>query len=564
MKKGHIFSVAIIGIFFTNLLLALPEINPYLAQSYNNQTHWNCAATDSTKLSGPKGWYEVTPDSWDIIPNDTFGITIVNDTVADIPIYWFWSGFSLIKFKVDGAKLAEIDRVEIPVELSDYTFVSPKDRIIQANNVESYLKAGDEKGLLEYMKRQPNRLLKSVEDQGGYGAVYTIMTKDDAIIAASHNKIYKFIQLNPKDPMSKMKIDSQVAIPEKWLNAKKMKAFPIPGGEGRDGVLGMNMTYNGYIVLNTMSGNIITLSSDTLELKDKYSVKGKKELFFNSISTGPEANNGAVYTASTEKMYRFVVDAKGKIHADEKSGAWQAVYDVGEITGGVKFASGTGATPTLMGFGPDDDKLVVFTDGASKMRLVAMWRDEIPADWRQKPGTLSKRIADQRQIDFGSEIDQIQSEQSVAVYNNYAFVVNNIIIDEKPYLSDYRYYISMINGATRPGPRGVAMLEWSSITHSWRQKWQRTDISSVSTVPMISGASRMAYIDGYMAPNWDDRYQIGLNIDSGETKLLIRTGTNPIFNGMFATVKVSADGRLLYPMAFGVVLLDTAKMKKLK
>ena len=37
----------------------------------------------------------------------------------------------------------------------------------------------------------------------------------------------------------------------------------------------------------------------------------------------------------------------------------------------------TGATPTLMGFGNDEDKLVVITDGAKRMKLVAFWRDAI-------------------------------------------------------------------------------------------------------------------------------------------------------------------------------------------
>ena len=57
-----------------------------------------------------------------------------------------------------------------------------------------------------------------------------------------------------------------------------------------------------------------------------------------------------------------------------------------------KLGDGTGSTPTLMGFGPDEDKLVVITDGARKMRLVAFWRDQVQADQGdrgdQKPASL--------------------------------------------------------------------------------------------------------------------------------------------------------------------------------
>ena len=74
-----------------------------------------------------------------------------------------------------------------------------------------------------------------------------------------------------------------------------------------------------------------------------------------------------------------------------------------------------------MGFGNDPDKLVVITDGAKQMKLVAFWRNSIP------PGA-SFRIAGQIPVTCGfSPLPEwIQSEQSVVVYGYGAFVVNNI------------------------------------------------------------------------------------------------------------------------------------------
>ena len=132
------------------------------------------------------------------------------------------------------------------------------------------------------------------------------------------------------------------------------------------------------------------------------------------------------------------------------------------------------------------------------------------------------------------------------------------------FLASEKFYVATINGSTRPGPRGVAMFVWDHEGHSWQSKWNRSDISSVSIVPMISGGSRLAVVDGYLAPTWGDRYHIGLDLDSGETALLIKAGKNPLFNGMFAPIKVSYDGRIMYPMAYGLVLLDTFRMKKLR
>jgi hypothetical protein len=261
-------------------------------------------------------------------------------------------------------------------------------------------------------------------------------------------------------------------------------------------------------------------------------------------------------------MYRLVVDASGKIHDDEASGAWAAAYDRGIRLSAVKIADGTGSTPTLQGFGEKDDKLVVITDGAQKMRMVAFWRDQMPAGWKQKPGTLSPRIADQQVVDMGPGIDTVQSEQSVASFGDYAFVVNNIIDKDAPYLAKDSTYVTMLNGATRPGPRGVAMFKWDSQAHTWKQLWTRTDVSSISIVPMISGGGRMAIIDGYFADKWSERYQIGMDLDSGKTVLKIHTGSDPRFNGMYAAIKVDEQGAIMYGMAFGLVRLDISKMKK--
>lgn len=78
-------------------------------------------------------------------------------------------------------------------------------------------------------------------------------------------------------------------------------------------------------------------------------------------------------------MHKFVWK-NGKLSEDEADGAWTASYDGGPEAPAIKMGYGTGSTPTLMGFGDDEDKLVVITDGAKRMKLVAFWRDDIPED----------------------------------------------------------------------------------------------------------------------------------------------------------------------------------------
>ena len=539
---------------------APPPMNPYLAQTFSNQAHWNSAQTDSTEIAVPRGSYELTPESVTYLPSDAGGMPHFVDKVGDTMVTWWWSGLGLRKYnKVDG-KLVEVARTEMPLKLPDFAKLSDAQRLKQTQDVQKFLDSKDEQGLLDYMRGQPNRMISSINDQLRGGALYSMLTREDAFIGAGGRQIFRVDQLDPKKPDSGMGAPLVRVLPETLYDNEKVKRgtdFPV------DFNFGMGMTFNGYLVLNTVGGKVITLDPKTLEIVDTYAVDGADELFLNGFANGDEAAGGAVYVASNQNMYRLVVDAKGKIHSDEASGAWKAAYDRGIRISALKVADGTGSTPTLMGFGPDEDKLVVITDGAQKMRLVAFWRDQLPAGWKQKPGTLSARIADQQQVDMGADVETVQSEQSVSTYGDYAFVVNNIISKDAPYLARDNYYVSMLNGATRPGPKGVAMLKWDQKSNGWKQLWMRSDVSSISTVPMISGGGRMAIIDGYFTRDWNDRYHIGMDLDSGDTVLKIHTGSDPRFNGMYSAIKVNETGAIQYGMAFGLVRLDTTKMKKL-
>jgi hypothetical protein len=536
-----------------------PTPNPYLAQSYNNQTHWNDAATDSTEFAVPRGFYEVTPESLQIVPNESVSLPSVTDTVAGQEIHWWWAGFSLRKLHTEGGKLVEVARMDVPNRLRNYTAIEPQQRLAQAEAVRGFLDAGNEQGLLDYMKAQPNRMLSAATDQSVTGAIYAVLTREDAFIGCNARQVFRIDQVDPKDPLSAMKPAHVVTLDDALFDNERVRNHTRHKG---DVTFGMGMSFNGFVVINTFGGKVLTLNRQTLELIDVFRVPAADEMFMNSFATGPECGGGAVYVASNTTMYRLVVRADGKIRSDEASGAWAASYDRGVLMPPPKIADGTGSTPTLMGFGPGEDQLVVITDGAKKMRLVAFWRDQLPAGWQQRPGMPSLRIADQILCEMGAGIDTVQSEQSVAIYGDDAFVVNNIKGDEAPMLSTESFFGNMVTGATRPGPQGAAAFRWDHAQHRWSQRWARDDVSSISIVPMISGGSHMAIIEGYFADRWNDRHHIGMDLDTGETVMSIRSGSDPRLNGMYTPVKCDSQGRIFYGMAFGIVRLDTTKMKR--
>ena len=164
-----------------------------------------------------------------------------------------------------------------------------------------------------------------------------------------------------------------------------------------------------------------------------------------------------------------------------------------------------------MGFGDDPDKLVVISDGDEHgANLVAFWRDQIPADFQQKPGTKSRRIADQVPV----EISTVTIEPSAAVLGYGVALLNGAYPKPEPDI----WSNATASGVTRPAPLGVIKFIWNPETNAFENAWLdgETDNTDVM-VPVISAESDMIYLatkkDGdyaYAAFDWN----------TGETKAM--------------------------------------------
>jgi len=99
------------------------------------------------------------------------------------------------------------------------------------------------------------------------------------------------------------------------LHAAALPAGPalpaLPAEPPTEPLFGLGMTFNGFLVINTVGGRIATLDRRSLRLIDVSQTPETEEVFSNSFATSREAKGGAIYVASNRKMYRFVVDAGG-------------------------------------------------------------------------------------------------------------------------------------------------------------------------------------------------------------------------------------------------------------
>ena len=203
-----------------------------------------------------------------------------------------------------------------------------------------------------------------------------------------------------------------------------------------------------------------------------------------------------------------------------------------------------------MGFGQDEDKLVVITDGSKRMKLVAFWRDEIPSDAQQVAG-YDKRIAGVHEVTCGqpASTEWIQSEQSVVVGGYDAFVVNNINVTAQE-INDKIVGVLAI-GPIVKGPQGAECVRWNTKENKWENKWACSDVSSVSMIPAVSTKSEMVFVCGWNdASGWE---VTGLDWKSGATRHRSILGKNNRANGAYAIIQYLANGDLLFNSVAGPI-----------
>jgi hypothetical protein len=275
------------------------------------------------------------------------------------------------------------------------------------------------------------------------------------------------------------------------------------------------------------------------------------QLLSNSFSI--DAHGGIyVATGSLEPgapglMHKLVWTGT-RLSAEAQDGAWIAEYPGGEWAPAVKVGTGTGSTPTLMGYGSDEDHLVIITDGRKRMHLTAFWRDEIPDG-----GT---RIADAIPITcgLGDDVEWIQSEQSVATLESGALVVNNVTEEGQ---SDKLIDV-LVSGPLSKPAYGVERLEWDHSRHQWSSVWTRNDLASISQVPVVSVGARVAAINTYGS---SDGWEVtGLDWENGETTHRTIFGHATAGNGAYALVQLLPNGDMIFTSISGPVRVPLSSM----
>ncbi|MGL5980709.1 MAG: hypothetical protein ACRCZY_07540 [Phocaeicola sp.] len=505
---------------------SIPKRNPYLSQAIYGVTHINSAQTNCVPFHLNDGNYKV--DLNELTP--IWGGPINNVTYASVNTDFMWSvstdRVALIDKKgenwkvvadidLPGSKRLSIDQLK---EISDVTYTTMEFA---------------QKHLIDILGPNPGEILPA--------GIYALVSSEDYVYVNAGNFVSAIGLIDSNNPTKgievKYKIDISTLIPSVRSS-----------GINKVWMVGMNMTYDGNIVIGSVNG--VAVIDRELKGPGTFYPFSPDELCTNSLAVDEKSGiyvaTGSIH-AGKDGYMRKLVWTGSQLSDKECDGAWKSPYSGGDWPPAIKAGTGTGATPTLMGFGEDVDKLVLITDGMNRMNLVAFWRDEIPEGHKQVAGAKSRRVANLIPIKAGLPEDTpwIQSEQTIIVNGWGAFLVNNIIEKGNP----DRIIDVMTIGPVHDGPKGMERVEWNPQKKEFQSVWTRNDVVSISMVPLVSSESNVVLVNGYTKERgWE---VTGLDWATGADRLRVEFGQSNRGNGAYAILQSLENGDLLFNSVIG-------------
>ncbi|HEY2711861.1 MAG TPA: hypothetical protein VGI60_05045 [Chthoniobacterales bacterium] len=506
----------------------MPARNPWLTDSVYPTSHFNPGATDSVLHAGPTKGKQLTRDKdVKVVPN----LMASNPTVKKIgsDTILFASGtLGVRKILATGTEFENVSFMPYP---------GMEEMAKRANDkaVSRLLAEFDAAARAKDDTRLVTAATKGIEGLGvtltsGINGVYNLFDKD-----GFHYCVYGGTKVLKSTDDNKVRGEVRVV-----KSVDVAAAMPADAAKAVSRIIGINMTYDGYIAA-AAPGALVVLDRD-LNVKSYVAFSG--EAVDNSIVV--DENNG-IYVVTSRRMVKFVWNGE-KLSTNEKDGAWEAGYewtpDEKALAAGA-ISRGSGTTPTLMGFGDDPDKLIVIADAAeSGTNAVAFWRDAIPADFKQKPGTKSRRIADQARI----EISQLTIEPSPNVLGYGVVYINGSYPKPVPHPGFPNGFTA---GVTRPAPLGVEKFTWNTKTHRFEKAWINKEVDNTDImVPVVSAATGLLYC----AHKDHCNYQyVGLDWKTGALKeRWIFPDDSRLWNAFGGITTILENGDLLIGGAFGI------------
>jgi hypothetical protein len=503
--------------------------NPYLADSIYPIAHADSAQQDAVPIAGPRGTTRALgPDEIRYVHLGPahFGALISGPYAGGRRVIWSNGLDRIVKLDHDSFRILATYFIPGATEYDE----EEADAAIAGFDASNH-------GFFAFLRAlRTGAMLRDIS------AVYTLLDRDNRLyVGDKHGTITAFRDAVPGDPSSAIEQAAVFRLPE---TAKGLLA-------------GMNMTYDGWLVVVTEMGDVVAVSRDFQQSRSVRLLHAEEALDEKNTRPGygwvrnsiaiDEA--GGIYVASRRHMHKVVWTGE-RLSTDEADGAWSAEYLDG--TG-----NGTGATPSLMGFG-DEDRFVVITDGEPLMNMTLFWRDAIPPGWEPPPGAPSRRIAGMRPANLGDpSLKAIQTEQSVVVAGYGALVVNNEPRNVPWYVPERAraLMISYLGSNPEYQPFGVQKFAWNPRERRLEEAWVNREVSSPNCVPLVGAGSGAVYLVGARDNLWTLE---ALDWETGASRFHWIVGGQR-FNSLFAGMLLDQAGRPMWGTPWGKVRLEAGE-----
>ncbi|GAB5453614.1 MAG: hypothetical protein Hals2KO_39420 [Halioglobus sp.] len=509
-----------------------PPVNPFFADSNVPIGHGNAAQTDSINVAGPEGPTEIieaaTGDvTYQHMGPGHFGIAISPEYPNGKRAIW----------SNGGDRISKLDYDTLDV-ISEYA-LKP--------TLQTAAEADADIALLDSLSGADLALASiplAVEYLTGLAGVYYLLDAENTLFVGGTDSVvaYGDVDANPADQ------NSAITKTGEWFK---------PVGIGGT-FAGANLMFDGRICMVTNEGWIVVLERDfssyeAIQLPGAGIAAAHNQMMIDNglrpgaadwVRNAPAVDeNGGIYVPSFETMHKVVWDGTN-LSVAEADGAWHAPYSNTD-------GRGSGATPSLLGFGPGEDHLVVITDGDTVMNVEAFWRDSVPAGWVPPVDALSDRTAGKIRVDMGDPgITAIQTQQSVVVGGNGIAVVNNepaSIPDGFPAAAK-TILVGFAGNDELFKPRGIQKFEWNMVDNTLTEAWVAESVSSINAVPIVSLASDIFYTVGARGGSWSVEANDWI---TGESKFTYFTGSAR-YNTLYSGMNLDQEGRIIHTTAFGV------------
>jgi hypothetical protein len=496
-------------------------------------SHFNPGATDSVLFRGPVNGRKLSLSDVrtvsTVITSNPAIKKVGSETIA------FASGaVGVQKLRLTGKRLEAGNFVPYPGFEADAAKATPAAIQLVLDNLDKAERARDETQIVKALSTMETMGLNL---QTGINGVYNLFDKDGYHYCVfGGTKVLKSFDEN--DPRANVRIIASNNL---------IDNLPPAVAKTVSRIIALAMTYDGYLAA-AAPGAAIILDRD---LNVKSYVSFGDEAVDNSICID---DKGGVYVVTSKRMLRLAWTGK-RLSTDEADGAWESPYESMDPQKAMALGAisrGSGTTPTLMSFGDDPDKLVVIADAAEGgTNLVAFWREAVPAGFKQKPGTLSRRIADQIKIDISTLT--IEPSPNVLAYG--VAVINGSYPQPFPQPGPPNQFTA---GVTRKAPLGVQKFTWNPDAKKFEKAWTNMTVDNTDImVPVVSAATNMIYCATKVDTNYAD---VGLDWTTGVTKQTwLFPDDSRKWNALGGITTVLEDGDLLIGGAFAIKrLIDAA------